>query len=333
MSPAFFLLLGLQGAIASPANCAQSTRAEVVAAVVDAERAFGEARPLRITGAAERARVALPCVGARMLPEEVGGTMRLFAYDAFVQRDLPKARLWLEASRVAEPSYSIPLTVLPEGHPLRLAFDEAAPKDRERVVVRAPKGGTVWVDGHQVDDVALGRPSLVQVVSGQGVYTGLQPDGGAPDDLLPAEASGSSPAFKPVLAVGVSGSLLAAEDVSRVYAGPQVRAHVPLWGVLHAEAVLGLPLTVGAAGAGSTGGVYGLPSVQVGLVGRARGEVVPWGGADLLVLLDDDGPVLGGAVAAGVDVPLGAIRLAPELRASWVGSPLVGVGVGVAFGG
>ncbi len=201
----------------------------------------------------------------------------------------------------------------------------------------APKGATVWVDGQQGDSAAMGRPAVVQVVSAAGVDTYLVADGGAPDDLARTSrrdvAKADGDASGPVIALGAAGTLVSAEGNAQAYGGPQARVHVPLAGALHVEALLGLPLTYGyAPSATSDNGVLGLPMAQLAVAARGSDGVAPWGSAGVLLLSDDDGMLFGGAGAVGVDLPLGPIALAPELRGGGAGVPLVGIGLGVALG-
>jgi len=266
---------------------------------------------------------------------------RLFAYEAFVRRDSERVSAWFEASRAAQGDYIIPSTVLPARHPLRGLFDGAVPQVRETESLKVRRGEQAYVDGQPREDVPLAHPSLVQIVSPTGVRTFLQANGGAPAEAapLPSDSVAVKDRSRTVLAVGLSGVTANHDDGPWGYGGPHVRAHVPLGsGALHAEAMLQLPMTaaeVAVDGGGTERAVLGLPMAQLGVVGRASGEaIMPWGGAGLLILSDVDGPMAGAGAGVGVDVPLGALLLTPELRAGWTtgprlgGMPLFGVGIG-----
>lgn len=311
--------------------CTGPTRVDVLSSIDAAETAFADAKPEDIAAAAARARELVPCVGARLLPEEAAGIHRLFAYDTFVQRNLQGAQVWLEASRAADPGYAIPTRVLPARHPLRSLYDQALPQEREQELVPAGRGVQVWVDGQRTDRVPVGRPALVQLVSNDGVQTFLQSQGGAPEGLEAQPNAEILPLIRDagMLAVGVAGTWVSPEGGSQTYGGPQVRVHLPLAGVLRGEGMVALPVTAASVDGERT--VYGLPTAQLGIVGRVDGKVEPWVGAGALLLLDNDGVGIGGAGAVGLDVPLKPVGLATEMRLGWAGAPLVSVGAGVAF--
>jgi hypothetical protein len=132
-----------------------------------AEARFGVRDKPGVLQSAAKAREIVPCLNEEVNASTSARFHRVQGFSAYLEKQTESARLWFAASRMVQPAYALPSSLVPEGHPLhQLYTTSAAPIDTERIA--APAGGEIRFDGKSSLDRPLKRPSLYQYIAATG---------------------------------------------------------------------------------------------------------------------------------------------------------------------
>ena len=159
------MLMGL--ALASP--CAvQTTSEDLNAFMASAEASFAGMSVPAFEQSREAAEQALGCLGEVLLPQDAAAYHRMMALDAFIDDD-PEGMLGAyHAALLLQPTYVLPSSYAPVGHPLRDAYSAAsqlAPADLEALDF----GTTLLrVDGRPSKGLPTDRPAIAQAQAPDG---------------------------------------------------------------------------------------------------------------------------------------------------------------------
>lgn len=145
---------------------------------------------------------AVPCLTEVLTPEAAARIHRAQGLDAFLHRDLDRARAAFAAARTANPAYTFPVAMVPEANPVRKLYEGAADAPATggaTVRVPPPARGAVWIDGVATRTRPLDRAALFQL------DTPLRSEWLAPADPTPAyRARGQGFRLPLLLAGGVT---------------------------------------------------------------------------------------------------------------------------------
>ncbi|MBN1335025.1 MAG: hypothetical protein JXB39_03595 [Deltaproteobacteria bacterium] len=270
---------------------APATRADLVDALERAEEAWSTLDRMGFDTAWEAARERIDCLVEPILPEEARLVHRIQACAFALARDDAAARAAFASILAVDPTWELPAAMAPPTHRLRIAFEAARSRPRDpRRAVRAPRGGTILVDGLPSGDVPVLRPVIVQALDGDGRVSAtglLEPGAPAPVGLEPY----------------VSGPFTLHEPISPVE--PTLPAQAPRNGTLRHPAAV--PLLVAAAVSTlAAGGLYAGAAVQAD---RMETGEIPC--ADLDTARSHvNGLVVGSGIAALVGMGTGAAGIA-----------------------
>lgn len=132
-----------------------------------AEARFGVRDKAGVLQSAQEAHSIVPCLNEEVTTFTSARFHRVQGLSAFLEKQPDTARLWFAASRTVQPTYLLPSSLVPEGHPLhQLYTTAAAPVDAERIA--APAEGEIRFDGQTSLDRPLQRPTLYQYINGGG---------------------------------------------------------------------------------------------------------------------------------------------------------------------
>jgi hypothetical protein len=219
--PALWSLVLTPSALA--ADCEQTTKAferEIDAA----ELAFAAVDEATFAEAEGRATAAIPCLVEPLAPEEAAAYHRIRGLRAFTLGDRAEAALWFRAAHVAEPDYTFPAQLVPDGGPVDKVWEEAVSAGPSGKFQRLepPRGSHTLVDGQKSDARPMEIPAIVQLVEGDdvGQTALLRPGDPLPDALTggadPKESKGGRGGYVAAAVTGVvAGGLWAGSAVSR----------------------------------------------------------------------------------------------------------------------
>ncbi len=179
---------------ASPLDgCREASSVEQFAAAATAgELAFADLDLPGLLRAGDDAARALTCLDKVVGTRDAAAFHRLLGLIAFTRHDLDDARSEFHAARRLDPSYQIPESVAPPGHPLVALYDESALGDEGQLEpVQAAGGGWIVVDGVRGSPRPTGISVVLQRLGPTGVLEGslFLPAGAAlPDWALPPKA-------------------------------------------------------------------------------------------------------------------------------------------------
>jgi len=206
------ILLGLAAAAPVTAHGAcpttRATTADLVAALDEVKLAYTDVEPEAFRAAAEKARSVVPCLSDAIGHHVAAELHRTEGLAAFVDRNPERASLAFAAARSLEPEFEFPTSLVPEGHPVARAYEDAQWTD-ERISLVAPKHGHLAFDGREGLGRPAEQPTVVQLFDEDG-----QVDDTAylwPGDPMPAYTPGDpTPAHAP----GEAGATVAMDDTS-----------------------------------------------------------------------------------------------------------------------
>lgn len=156
----------------SPSTARAACPEAVDAARFDAQLALADARFAAMDGdvfaaAMDEASFMVPCLGEGIGPDLASRYHRLQGLRLFMSRNEERAMQAFGAARAADRKAELSLELVPEGHAIRdlwAAADPSGPSIR----VPPPVSGTLGFDGLPSDRRPQSRPTLVQVISGEG---------------------------------------------------------------------------------------------------------------------------------------------------------------------
>jgi hypothetical protein len=148
----------------------------------------------------DRLEAALPCLAEVVTPAAAARIHRAQGLDAFLHRDLDRARAAFAAARAADPAYTFPVTMVPEANPVRKLYDSATPTD-STTRLPPPARSVVWLDGVATRERPTDRATLFQL------DTPMRSEWLAPPDPPPAyRARGQGFRLPLLLAGGATGA-------------------------------------------------------------------------------------------------------------------------------
>jgi hypothetical protein len=103
----------------------------------------------------------IPCLDERIPPPVAATYHRFYGIRAYGDRD-PIAEKAFSAARYLEPGYSFSRALIPEGNPVRKAFDEVAFDPRPDELLEAPQAGSIYMDGSRSLRRPTAWPTLMQ---------------------------------------------------------------------------------------------------------------------------------------------------------------------------
>jgi hypothetical protein len=165
------ILLGLAAAVPVTAHGAcpltRATTADLVAALDEVELAYTDVEPEAFRVAADKAREVVPCLSDAVGRHVAAELHRTEGLAAFVDRNPERASLAFAAARSLEPSFVFPTSLVPEGHPVARAYDEAQ-WTTEAIDLVPPKRGHLAFDGRERTSRPADQPTVVQVFHDDG---------------------------------------------------------------------------------------------------------------------------------------------------------------------
>ncbi|MFT5587615.1 MAG: hypothetical protein ACI9VR_005228 [Cognaticolwellia sp.] len=172
-------------AVDCPAETDQTVVREHLAA---AEQAFAERDREAVLQHSDQARASLECLNESMTPEFAAEVHRVEGLRAFMSKDMELAQSSLVSAKLADPDYTLPLELAPEGHRLRELYgaDEAPYAATEPVP--APEG-VLSFDGQVSLQRPSARPTVMQVQQGGEVNTQVVVPGQALPDYAQPHAN------------------------------------------------------------------------------------------------------------------------------------------------
>lgn len=266
------LLVLLSGAPAHAfGDCAEPyTAAQVQEDLGSMTVALRELDEAAFNAAGLRMDAGLPCLDSALPVAAYATAYRLLGSWRYITGDQDIATRWFRTAIEVDGSFAWDVNDLPEGHPMRRAYDgeraiaAQAPVAVRDMVLDAPSEAEVLVDGRPLTAPALttGRPHLIQVVDSQTreVRQGWMIDGNAiPSEIMITQAEADARAQALAEAEGkgkkkdksktqaVSSTTVSETDVFAVQTVKRTRplAKTPL-------------LLTGAAGIVASGVIYGM---------------------------------------------------------------------------
>jgi hypothetical protein len=184
--------------VARAADCAAPvTTIDLQRALEDAEAAYVALDDIALSVAGQTVQNGIPCLNEPMSRTLAASIHRFVGLQSFLDRELDDAALAYAAARSIEPAYVLPLTLVPEGHPLRDVYASVDLGRDARVSVPEAKGRLTF-DGRESDERPSTWPTIVQVFDEQGRVlstTYLLPDAPMPE-YTPAEGRLSPDTFE-----------------------------------------------------------------------------------------------------------------------------------------
>lgn len=182
---------------AEPECTAAATTLQLQQAIEAAESAFTAQDLQGFNQANDRIRALLPCLADPITRSMAASIHRSQGLRAFVDGDDAAARQAFAAARSIEPSYSLPTTLVPIGHPARALYD-AVDLSEGRWAELAPPRYRLTLDGREERRRPQDWPTIVQTFNADGAVL-------ATTWLGPGEPM---PAYEVVLAEGPGGLVL-----------------------------------------------------------------------------------------------------------------------------
>ncbi|MFZ5482152.1 MAG: hypothetical protein ACOZNI_35655 [Myxococcota bacterium] len=151
-------------AVAFAEECpAPAPLAQLEGRLAAAEAAWSDLDDAAFARVMDEAAIALPCVRERVSPALAARYHRLVGLRLFAAREDARAAGAFAAARAADPGYTFPASLVPEGNAARDLYGRL-PLDAGGAQVPPPKTGTLLFDGVAGDVRPAGRPSIVQVL-------------------------------------------------------------------------------------------------------------------------------------------------------------------------
>lgn len=133
------------------------------------DAAFAELDDEGFLEARARSLEMVPCLAEPVTPGQAALFHKLHALGAFVDRDDAAAVGHFRGVVTASPGYKLPVSVAPEGHPLRTHFAVAeGTVALPEPLLPVPRDGAVHVDGRRSTTAPIDRPFLYQRVDSGG---------------------------------------------------------------------------------------------------------------------------------------------------------------------
>ena len=177
-----------------------------------AEYTYGRMEVEDFTRQVDALLVALECMDSMLTSPTIARIHRLVALRAFVSGDSDSARQAFAASRMIDPRYRFPPTIVPDD-PNYPEWDllEAVPLAMVRhITVAAPENGTLYFDGTETLERPISWSTVLQIVDQNGFPTVTEYL--TPQAALPPEASpgtGETEARNPMPRIlAISGGLV-----------------------------------------------------------------------------------------------------------------------------
>jgi len=146
------------------AQCeASTTVVDIQARLAQAESALAALDAQAFRSHVDGTGLLLPCLGELVSPRLAANLHRLVGVRAFGDRD-PIAERAFAAARHIEPNYQFSLSLIPDGNPVRDAYDQVEFNKRSTLPVDRPRVGQILVDGSPAEQRPLSWPALVQWV-------------------------------------------------------------------------------------------------------------------------------------------------------------------------
>lgn len=148
------------------ARAACPSRGEDLASYAGAaQAAFAPPRDFdRVEALAAEVPGLVDCLAEPVLPAQAASAHTTVALGAFLAQSRELSLGALQAARAADPTRRLPEGMVPVGHPLQVAFAEAANRPVETAPVRPAQGLVVVVDGLPGAPRPTNRPALLQAV-------------------------------------------------------------------------------------------------------------------------------------------------------------------------
>ncbi|NOY26685.1 MAG: hypothetical protein GXP62_12495, partial [Oligoflexia bacterium] len=205
------LAVGLCGT--AHAGC-PSTGATLLTIAAQATQDFQARDAEAVASSVAQIRRDLLCASTVLDPAQVAAVHRAYALQSFLTGKSDQTRIAYFAARTADPDYQLPADLVPAGHALRKAFDEAGNAPAPSLQPLAQRANQrMWVDGRQAQQRPTDRPVLLQADLTSGVIVGsvyLLPGDDLPGWAVPNGANGQAvasvaapvakPAAEPVVA-------------------------------------------------------------------------------------------------------------------------------------
>lgn len=155
------------------AKCQQDTASRILDLATEVEQAFDTVDDDAFAAAARELDAAIVCVRSPLTANTLTRWHRAHALIAFWEREIIASGKSWAAVKVLDPSFTPPASWMPDGSPLRTAW-ESAPMGAGRIVLeRVPAGGW-FVDGQQTQATPTERGFILQGFDAAGavVHTG-----------------------------------------------------------------------------------------------------------------------------------------------------------------
>lgn len=128
-----------------------------------------------------RVEAGVPCLTEVLTPARAARIHRAEGLQAFLERDLDRARAAFAAARAADPAYAFPVAMVPAANPVRTLYDSAATTGAT-VPLPPPAKGKVALDGVVTRARPTDRATLFQLGADAPTHTAWL----APKDPTPA---------------------------------------------------------------------------------------------------------------------------------------------------
>ncbi|MCK6503844.1 hypothetical protein L6R53_10660 [Myxococcota bacterium] len=188
-----------------------STGATLLQTAAQATAGFQARDAAAVEASVAELRQDLLCAGTVLDPAQAAAVHRAMALQSFLAGNLDGTRQAFRAARAADPVSQLPTDLVPDGHPLRLAFTEAgsAPASATEALGQRP-GQRTWVDGRAGTERPTDRPAIVQAALSTGPMVGSVylfpgeplPGWATPIDAAPAQVAVASAPPTPASAAG-----------------------------------------------------------------------------------------------------------------------------------
>ena len=160
-------VLALLGSRPAIAQCEGTTSiVEIQAELAKAESALAALDASAFRSLVDETGLLLPCLNEPVSPRLAANLHRVIGIRAVGDRD-PLAERAFAAARHIEPNYQFSLSLIPEGNPVREAYDTAPYHKRSTEAVQQPESGQIYVDGTPSDTRPLSWPAVIQWVDGE----------------------------------------------------------------------------------------------------------------------------------------------------------------------
>lgn len=161
------VLLATAGFAADCAEPASST--DLTSSIADAQATIARLDIDAFKAATDKLDALLPCLDDPVTRNVAAEVHRFKGIRAFADRDADAATVMFRAGRVLEPGYVMPDDLIPQGNPIRTAYEEVAYGDPEFDLLPTPAGGGyVQLDGRTTNQRPRTWATLYQRFDGQG---------------------------------------------------------------------------------------------------------------------------------------------------------------------